>query len=108
MCDKLIFEIHFKKSVLDFSKFYSLKLKSTSFLESSLVAVDFMEADLTNAQFINCDLYRAEFDRANASKADFRTSINFSIDPSRTKINKALFAKAGLKGLLTKHDIIVQ
>jgi hypothetical protein len=53
-------------------------------------------------------LYRAEFDKANASKADFRTSYNFTIDPEKTKIKKAAFALEGLKGLLYKHNIIVE
>jgi uncharacterized protein YjbI with pentapeptide repeats len=108
MTDKFIFEVHFKKSILDFSKFYALKMKGTTFTDSSLVAVDFMATDLTDVLFNNCDLYRAEFDKATATKADFRTSTNYSIDPSRTKIKKAQFATAGLKGLLTKYDIIVQ
>lgn len=107
MCDKFIFEIHFKKSVLDFSKFYTLKMKGTTFCDSSLIAVDFMSTDITNVLFDQCDLYRAEFDKAIANKADFRTSHNYSIDPSRTKIKKAQFALKGVKGLLTKYDIVV-
>lgn len=107
MCDKFIFEIHFKKSVLDFSKFYALNMKGTTFIDCSLVAVDFMATDITAVHFDNCDLYRAEFDKAIANKADFRTSHNYSIDPTRTKIKKAQFTKASLKGLLTKYDIIV-
>ncbi len=108
MCDKLIFEIHFKECNLDFSKFYTLKLKGTTFMDCSLLAVDFMSADLTEAIFDNCDLYRAEFEKAIANKADFRTSYNYTIDPASTKLKKAQFSIAGLKGLLAKHEIIVQ
>jgi uncharacterized protein YjbI with pentapeptide repeats len=108
MCDKLIFEIHFKECNLDFSKFYTLKLKGTSFIDCSLLAVDFMSADLTKAIFDNCDLYRTEFAKAIANKADFRSSYNYTIDPTITKLKKAQFSIAGLKGLLAKHDIIVQ
>jgi len=107
MCDKFIFEIHFNKSLLDFSKFYALKMKGTTFNKSSLIAVDFMATDITNVLFDNCDLYRAEFDKAIANKADFRTSKNYSMDPSRTQIKKAQFSLEGLKGLLTKYDILV-
>lgn len=108
MCDKFIFEVHFKKSTLDFSKFYALKMKGTMFIDCSLVAVDFMATDVTNVLYDNCDLYRAEFDKAIAINANFITSTNYSIDPSRTKIKKAQFSKAGLKGLLTKYDITVE
>lgn len=108
MCDKLIFEIHFKECVLDFSKFYTLKIKGTTFVDCSIVAVDFMSADLTEVVFDNCDLYRSEFAKAIANKADFKTSYNYTIDPTKTKIKKAVFSLDGLKGLLFKHDIIVK
>jgi uncharacterized protein YjbI with pentapeptide repeats len=107
MCDKLIFEIHFNDCVLDFSKFYTLKLKETTFIDCSLVAVDFMSADLTEAIFENCDLYRSEFEKATIVKANLLTSYNYTIDPTKTKIKKAMFSLEGVKGLLYKHDIII-
>jgi uncharacterized protein YjbI with pentapeptide repeats len=67
-----------------------------------------MAADLSEVVFDYCDLYRAEFDKANASKADFRTSYNYTIDPEKTKIKKATFTLEGCKGLLYKHNIIVE
>jgi hypothetical protein len=39
------FEVHFKECILDFSKFYTLKMKGTTFTDSSLVAVDFMSTN---------------------------------------------------------------
>ena len=107
MCDKLIFEISFTDCVLDFSKFYALKIKETVFRNCSLVAVDFMGADLTSVLFYNCDLYRSEFNKAVSIKTNFKTSINYSIDPQKTKLTKAIFSLNGVKGLLFKHDIIV-
>jgi uncharacterized protein YjbI with pentapeptide repeats len=108
MIDKFIFEIHFKDCILDFSKFYALKLKGTSFTNTSLVAVDFMAADLSEVVFENCDLYRSEFDKANATKTNFKTSFNYTINPESTKIKKAIFSLEGVKGLLYKYDIIVK
>ena len=108
MCDKLIFEIHFKECSLDFSKFYTLKIKGTTFIDCSMVAVDFMSTDLTEVVFDNCDLYRSEFAKAIANQAHFKTSYNYTIDPSKTKIKKAVFSLSELKGLLFKHDIIVK
>jgi len=108
MCDKLIFDISFDRCVLDFSKFYTLKIKGTAFTNCSLVAVDFMSADLTGVVFENCDLYRSEFAKAIADKANFKTSYNYTIDPAVTKLKKAVFSMAGLKGLLYKHDIVVK
>ena len=108
MCDKLIFEIAFKDCVLDFSKFYTLKMKGTSFTNCSIIAVDFMSTDLTEVAFENCDLYRSEFAKAIANKADFRTSYNYTIDPTKTKLKKAVFSLNEVKGLLFKHELIIK
>ena len=108
MCDKLIFEIAFNDCILDFSKFYTLKIKGTAFMNCSLIAVDFMNTDLTEVVFDHCDLYRSEFDKAIANKADFRTSYNYTIDPEKTKIKKAVFSFPEVKGLLFKHDLIIK
>ncbi|MFV8370066.1 pentapeptide repeat-containing protein [Flavobacterium sp. LB2R40] len=108
MCDKLIFEIAFTNCILDFSKFYTLKIKGTSFTNCSIIAVDFMNTDLTAVVFDNCDLYRSEFAKAIANKADFKTSYNYTIDPTSTKLKKAIFSLNGLNGLLAKHDLIVK
>jgi uncharacterized protein YjbI with pentapeptide repeats len=107
MCDKLIFEVHFKECHLDFSKFYTLKLKKTTFIDCSLVAVDFMSTNLTEVIFDNCDLYRSEFANANATKANFKTSYNYTIDPTKTKIRNAAFSLNEIKGLLFKHELII-
>ncbi len=108
MCDKLIFDISFNDCILDFSKFYTLKIKGTVFTNCSIIAVDFMNADLTGVIFDKCDLYRSEFEKAIANKCDFRTSYNYTIDPSKTKLKKAHFSLNEVKGLLFKHDIIVK
>lgn len=108
MCDKLIFEVHFKECILDFSKFYTLKIKGTTFIDCSIVAVDFMSTDLTEVIFDNCDLYRSEFAKAIANKANFKSSYNYTIDPTKTKLKKAIFSLREVKGLLFKHDVIVE
>jgi uncharacterized protein YjbI with pentapeptide repeats len=63
-------------------------MKGTTFTDSSLVVVDFMSTNLTAVLFSN-DLYRSEFEKAIADKADFRTSYNYSIDPTKTKLKKS-------------------
>ena len=83
-------------------------MKETVLTNCSCVAVDFMKANLTAAIFEKCDLYRAEFAQANLSKANFASSFNFAINPKKTKITKAVFSNANVKGLLQHHDIVVQ
>lgn len=108
MVDPLLFEIEFKDCLLDYAKFYTLKIKGTVFTNCSLIAVDFMNTDLTGVIFDNCNMHKTVFIDAIAIKADFTTSYNFSIDPERNKLRKAMFSQAGLKGLLDKYEIIVK
>ena len=105
MSDKLIFEIRFANCILDFSKFYALKMKGTTFTGCSLIAADFMETDLTEVLFDGCDLYRTVFMKSILLKADFSSSFNYTIDPEINKIKQAIFSREGVKGLLQKYEI---
>ncbi|MBC7438430.1 MAG: pentapeptide repeat-containing protein, partial [Flavobacterium sp.] len=72
-----------------------------------LIAVDFMATDLSGVIFDNCDLYKSEFSKAIANKTNFKTSYNYNIDPSKTRIKKAIFSKENVKGLLYKYDLFI-
>ena len=67
-----------------------------------------MATDLTEVVFDDCDLYRSEFSKAIANKANFKTSYNYTIDPSKTKIKKAIFSLNEVKGLLFKHELSIE
>lgn len=107
MVDSLLFSAEFKDCILNYSKFYTLKIKGTVFTDCSLTAVDFMSTDMTGAMFDNCDLHKAVFIDTIANGADFTTSYNYTIDPERNKLRRARFSQDGLKGLLEKYEIIV-
>ena len=66
-----------------------------------------MSTDLTEVVFDRCDLYRAEFAKALAYKTNFKTSNNITIDPEKTKLNKAVFSSQNVIGLLYKHDLLI-
>lgn len=72
-----------------------------------LEEVDFAESDLTNAVFAESDLRGAMFDHTRLEKVDFRTAINYAIDPEVNRIRKAKFSREGVMGLLAKYDIII-
>jgi len=38
-------------------------------------------------------------------QADFRTALNFQIDPTVNKLRKALFSLQGLPGLLSAYQL---
>jgi len=84
-----------------------MNIKSTKFEDSIIEDADFSEANLTGATFGNCDLRQSVFNRTVLEKVDFRTAHNFSIDPEENRIKKAKFSKENIRGLLTKHDIII-
>ena len=79
--------------------------RDVTFKDCYLHEADFTESDLTAAIFDHCDLARATFDHTILEKADFRTAVNYSIDPENNKIKKARFSVAGIAGLLDKYDI---
>jgi len=72
------------------------------------VNVDFTESDLTGSFFEDCDLQKAIFLNTNLEKVDFRSSINFSIDPEKNRIRKAKFSRIEIVGLLNKYDIEIE
>lgn len=108
MTDQVIYEFHFTNCLLDYAQFYKLKLKGMQFTNCSMVSVDFMESDLTEALFDNCNLRLAVFSDTNLTKADFYTSHNFSINPEKNKLKKAIFSNENVKGLLDKYEVIIR
>ena len=100
MCNRLLFEVYFEKCQLDFAKFYTLPLNKAQFIGCSLLAVDFMNANIKEVLFDRCDLHRSEFMGAMAQKADFYSSENFTINPAKTMVEKAVFAQEKLDGLV--------
>lgn len=108
MTDQVIYNFNFKDCLLDYAKFYALKLKKMEFINCSMVSVDFMGSDLTEAFFDNCNLRRAVFIDTIANKADFYTSYDFTIDPEKNKLKKAVFSTDNISGLLTKYDLVIK
>lgn len=106
-CNPFLFSVFFKQCVLDFSSFYKMKLKQTTFSDCQLIEVEFNESDLSESVFLNCDLNKASFNNTNLTSCDLRLAINFTIDPENNKLNKAKFSQDGLSGLLLKYNIKV-
>ena len=104
-CNTFLLEMSFDNCQLNLASFYKLSVKKTVFKNCILHEVDFAEADLSQSQFLNCDLSGAIFDNTNLEKSDFRTSINYSINPQTNKIKKAQFSIPDVIGLLNAFDI---
>jgi len=107
-CNTFLLSVYFEDCLLNLASFYKLKLKGTKFINCSLQEVDFAETDLTGSAFEKCDLYRAIFDNTNLERADFRSSVNYSINPEINRIKKAKFSRMEVIGLLDKYDIEIE
>ena len=88
--------------------FNNLKLKSTTFKDSSLQQTDFAEADLTQSTFDNCNLQDAIFENTILEAADFRTAYNINFNPNVNKLKGAKFSKSNIEGLLSMHQIVIE
>ena len=106
-CSDLMFSVSFNKCDLKLSSFYQCSLKGTSFLDCKLQETDFTESELKESILSGCDLSGAIFAQTNLEGVDFRSSLNYSIDPQLNRIKKARFSVDGVFGLLDKHDIII-
>lgn len=108
MTDQVLFDYRFTDCAMDFTQFYGLKMKRMTFTNCSLISADFMKTDLTEVLFDRCNLHLAVFTDSIANKADFYSSLNYSIDPEKTKLEKAIFSQNGLQGLLQKYKLVIR
>jgi uncharacterized protein YjbI with pentapeptide repeats len=106
--NEFLFSVTFENCTLNLCAFYNMKLKKMKFSGCTLQEVDFTGADLSSAVFADCDLSRTTFENTNLEKADFRTAVNYSIDPELNRLKKARFSIQGLPGLLDKYDLDVE
>ena len=107
-CSSLFFSAIFTSCVLDFTSFVGRPLESLKFSKCSLKGVDFTEASLKKVIFDDCNFDQAIFGGTVLKETDFRTSFNFQIDPESNLINKAMFTKENVSGLLKKHNIVIE
>ena len=105
VCSSFLFAVNFDRCILDYSSFFQRKMRKTMFSGCSVKEVDFEEADLAGSAFKDCDLFNATCVHTILEKVDFRSAVNFNLDPELNKIKKARFSYAGLGGLLGKYGI---
>jgi uncharacterized protein YjbI with pentapeptide repeats len=97
--------VSFENCNLSHSSFFKTNFRKNLFKNLKLHEVDFTESDLSGSVFDNCDFNRATFENTNLEKSDFRSSFNYSIEPEKNRIRKAIFSLSGIPGLLGKYDI---
>ncbi|GAA4493960.1 hypothetical protein GCM10023172_03250 [Hymenobacter ginsengisoli] len=107
-CQDMLFGVHFDDCQLRYASFAGKKLAGTRFERCQLPETDFTNADLTGAVFAGCDLAGTVFHDTRLGGADFTTATGYSLDPEANVLTGARFALAGLPGLLTKYELVVE
>jgi len=106
--DDFMMSMSFYNCQLNFSSFYQISLKNTTFDSCNLEKVDFTATNLTGTVFHQCDFKNALIENTILDKADLRSSVNYNIDPEKNSIKKARFSMRGVVGLLNKYDIKIE
>ncbi len=107
-CQDMLFGVHFDGCQLRYASFGGKRMVGTRFGQCTLDEADFTNADLTGASFAGCDLTRAGFHNTVLAGTDFTTATNYALDPEANTLTGARFALAGLPGLLTKYDLLIE
>jgi uncharacterized protein YjbI with pentapeptide repeats len=107
-CQDMLFGVHFDGCQLRYASFGGKRMAGTRFAHCTLDEADFTNTDLSGASFAGCDLTRTNFHGTLLTRADFTTATNYALDPEVNTLTGARFALAGLPGLLTKYDLVVE
>jgi fluoroquinolone resistance protein len=107
-CSEFGFSVHFDNCIVNHSSFFKTSLKKKVFNHTQFHEVDFTECDLSNSTFEACDLNGAMFENTNLENTDFRTAVNYSINPEINRIKKAKFSLQGVRGLLDRYHIEIE
>lgn len=97
--------VFFNTCDISYSSFYELKLPGISILECKAHDADFRSADLSNSDLSGTDFQNAEFNHTNLKDADFRSSVNYRLDPTSNNIINARFSLPEVISLLAAFKI---
>jgi len=100
-------ELKFKRTVLNDSSFWGLKLESIMISSCEARDVDFREANLTKADLSDTDFSCALFRNTNLTEANFSYASNFDIDVRVNTVRGAKFSRYDVWRLLSGLDIVL-
>lgn len=104
-CNPFGLSLRFEHCQLQHASFYTVNISKTVFRKCGLTETDFTQADMSGVLLEDCDLSGAVFEHTKLEKADFRSAINYQIDPDKNSIRHAKFSITGLPGLLARYQI---
>ena len=107
-CDRFIFEIHFKKCLIQRCNFSMMELRKCLFKESRIFECDFVRTKLIGADFRRSELTDTVFEGSDLSKANFEDAVRYNINPLNNKIAGAKFCMPDVVSLLNTFDIEIK
>ena len=94
-------EFDFERCILDFGDFSHLDLSSRKLHRCNLHEATFVRSDLREADCRGSDFSRARFSGCDLRGADFREAVNYAIDPTDNRVERARFSLPEALGLLS-------
>ncbi len=102
------FSARFINCVLELTNFSAVKIYGCSFKGSTFKKASFIGSKMVKCDFSSCDFEEAIFDNTDLSESNFKHAINYSIDPNKNKLKKAIFSMPDVVGLLGNLDIRIE
>jgi uncharacterized protein YjbI with pentapeptide repeats len=99
-CKSFLFAINVRNSILDFSSFYRVDLRKSTFDVCTMKETDFTEANLQYICLADCNLTGATFSNTDLRGTDFSSAFGYAVVPENNKIKGARFSASGISGLL--------
>ncbi|PHR25190.1 MAG: hypothetical protein COA36_14385 [Desulfotalea sp.] len=101
-------DVKFKQSILNYSNFIGVDLRSVDLVHCQLKEVDFTETNLTKADCRYSDFSGARFVKTNLSYTNLTHATGYSIHPAGNTLRKTRFSFPEAVSLLDNLDIILE
>ena len=98
----LFLSIELKHCQATFGDWSDMDLNRTGFQESNLTGCDFSGADARHVDWSGSKLTEVIFHGTDLREGDFRTALDWTIDPSENKVRDTRFSRHGLQGLVSR------
>ena len=107
-CAPFGFKVDFVASQLDNCSFARLKMPAVRFEACRLRECFFGSCELTAARFVDSSLPETLFEGCDLRQADFRTAVDWTLDPRTNLVTGACFSEGNLAGLLRGFDLVIE
>jgi len=101
-------DVHFRRSILNYSGFVGVDLRNAEIVRCQLKDVDFSETNLSKTDCRYSDFSGARFNNTNLSYANLTRATGYSIHPAGNILRKTKFSLPEAISFLNALDIILE